>query len=299
MATIKKRKIGKQSYYYVEHSFKLGGKVKVLSRYIGKNMPYNAENIKDDMEFHAIRLKTFNMLKEIKAKHKKEQSRLPKLEKEKDIEDFLVHFIYDSSRIEGSSLSFNDTKGLFLHNLTPKNKPVKDVKEAEGYKEAFYSMLEFNGNLSLKVVDGWHKLMFKNTADHIAGKIRQHKIIVTGSRTSFPHSEDVPKMLDDFFNWFGKESKKLHPVELAALAHLKFVSIHPYSDGNGRISRLFANYALKKHGYPMVNIKFGDRMAYYKSLEASQVNEKPKYFVRYFLKRYIKYNNKYLGSKHK
>ena len=297
MATIKKRKIRNQTYYYAEHSFKINGKVKVLSRYIGKKLPSDISDIKDHLEYEAVKLTLFDKMKSIKSRYQKEQRAIPKSERDKFIEDFLVHFIYDSSKIEGSSLSFNDTKGLFLHNLTPKNKPVKDVKEAEGYRDAFYSMLKFNGNLSLKVVNGWHNMIFKNTADYMAGKIRKHKIIVTGSRASFPHPEEVPKMLDELFNWFGEESKKFHPVEFATLTHLKFVSIHPYSDGNGRISRLLANYVLKKQGYPMVNIKFGDRVSYYKSLEASQINEQPKYFVRYFLKRFIKYNKKYVFLK--
>ncbi len=288
MATIKKRKIGKQVYCYVEHSFKIGKKVKVLSKYIGKKIPYNTDDIKDDLEYEAMRLTVFDKLKSVKASYQKEQNKLPKTEKEKLIEDFLVHFIYDSSKIEGSSLSLNDTKGLFLHNITPKNKPIKDVKEAEGYKEAFYSMLGFKGQLSLEIMKKWHAMMFKNTMDYIAGKIRAHKIIVTGSRAVFPHPENVPKLLNDFFSWYRKEEKKLNPVELAALVHLKFVSIHPFSDGNGRISRLLANYVLKKHGYPLINIKFDDRIPYYKSLETSQLNNKPKYFVRYFLKRYLK-----------
>ncbi|MBI2656725.1 Fic family protein [Candidatus Woesearchaeota archaeon] len=295
MATVKKRRVGKQHYYYVEHSFKAGKKVKVLSKYIGKKIPYNIEGIKDDLEYKAMRLAILSKLKSIKASYLKEQSKLPKAEKEKLIEDFLVHFIYDSSKIEGSSLSLNDTKGLFLHNITPKNKPVKDVKEAEGYREAFYSMLQYKGQLSLKIVNKWHAMMFKNTIDYIAGRIRVHKIIVTGSRAVFPHPEDVPKLLKDFFKWYRKEEKKINPAELAALAHLKFVSIHPFSDGNGRISRLLANYVLKKHGYPMINIKFGDRMSYYRSLEASQLNDKPKYFIRYFLKRYLKSNIKFIG----
>jgi len=298
MATLKKRKVGKQSYYYVEHSFKSGKKVRVLSRYIGKKVPYNLEEIKDDLEYEAMRLTILSLskLKSIKTKYQKEQSKLPKAEKEKVIEDFLVHFIYDSSKIEGSSLSLNDTKGLFLHNVTPKNKPVKDVKEAEGYREAFYSMLNFKGRLRLEIIKKWHAMMFRNTMDYIAGKVRVHKIIVTGSRAVFPHTEDIPKLLKEFFSWYGGEGKKLNPVELAAMAHLKFVSIHPFSDGNGRISRLLANYILKKHSYPLFNIKFGDRMAYYKSLEASQIHYKPKYFVRYFLKRYIN-ANKYPAKK--
>ena len=292
MAVLKKRKIGKREYYYVEHSFKLGKKAKVLSRYLGKKIPSNVDELKDDLEYEALNQTMFSGLKDIKSKYQKGQSKLPKQEKQKLIEDFLVHFIYDSSKIEGSSLSLNNMKGLFLHNVTPKNKPVKDVKEAEGYRKSFYSMLEFKGQLSLEAVNKWHEMMFKDSKDYIAGKARLHKIIVVGSRASFPHPEDVPELLADFFRWYGRN--KMSPVELAAMAHLKFVSIHPYSDGNGRISRLLANYVLNKHGYPMLNIKFNDRMAYYRSLEASQLNNKPKYFLRFFVKRYLKDNKKYL-----
>src|SRR3989338_3113351 len=187
MATVKKRRVGKQHYYYVEHSFKAGKKVRGLSRYLGKKIPYNVEDIKDDLEYKAIRLTVLGKLKNIKL-----------------IENFLIHFIYDSSKIEGSTLSLNDTKGLFLHNITPKNKPVKDVKEAEGYREAFYSMLNFKGQLRLEIVNKWHAMIFKNTMDYIAGKIRVHKIIVTGSRVVFPHPEDVQKLLKGFFNWYKK-----------------------------------------------------------------------------------------------
>ncbi|MEK6948816.1 MAG: Fic family protein [Nanoarchaeota archaeon] len=293
MAAIKKRKIGKQTYYYVEHSFKAGGKVKTLSKYLGKNVPVEIEDIKDDLEFLALRSSVLDKIKNIKKNYQKEHNSLPDAEKQKLIEDFLIHFIYDSSKIEGSSLSLNDTKGLFLHNITPKNKPVDDVKEAEGYREAFYSMMNYKGKLSLKTINKWHAMMFKNTSkDYIAGKVRLHKIVVTGSRTVFPVPEGVPQLLKDFIKWYLKEEKELNPVELAAMAHLKFVTIHPYSDGNGRISRLLANYVLKRHGYPLLNIKFNDRMAYYHSLESSQINEKPKYFVRYFFKRYLKSNAK-------
>ena len=294
MATIKKRKVGKQIYYYVEHSFKAGKKVKTLSKYLGKRLPVEIADIKDDLEFLALRSSVFDKIKNIKKNYQKEYNSFPYSEKQKLIEDFLVHFIYNSSKIEGSSLSLNDTKGLFLHNITPKNKPIDDVKEAEGYREAFYSMINHKGRLSLQIINRWHSMMFRNNSkDYIAGKIREHKIIVTGSRTVFPNPDEVPKLLKDFIKWHLKQEKKLNPIELAAMAHLKFVTIHPYSDGNGRISRLLSNYVLKNKGYPLLNIKFDDRMAYYHSLESSQFNEKPKYFVRYFLKRYLKSNSKY------
>ncbi|HLC50020.1 MAG TPA: Fic family protein [Candidatus Nanoarchaeia archaeon] len=288
MAAIKKRTIGGKKYFYAEHSFKIGKKVKTLSKYLGKEIPSNIEEIKEDMEYEHLKLITFNKIKEIKSKYYKDQNKLPTQEKQKLIEDFLVHFIYNSSKIEGSSLSLNDTKGLFLHNITPKNKPVNDVRETEGYRKAFYSMIEFKGKLDLKIINKWHEMIFRETEDYIAGKLRVHKIIVTGSRTSFPAPEDVPGLLTEFFGWYSRNEKKMNPVELAALVHLKFVTIHPYSDGNGRISRLLANYVLFHHNYPMLNIKFKDRKEYYKNLEASQINNKPKHFVRFFLKRYLK-----------
>ena len=270
---------GNKAYYYLQHSFRKEGKVVTKEQYLGKDIPSNIDDIKDDLEYKALKTTMIIKLRDIKAKFIKEQAKLPKQEKEKLIEDFLVHFVFDSSKIEGGSLTLNDTKGLFLHNITPKSKPAKDVKEAESYRKACYSMLDFKGKLSLKAVNRWHEMMFKETRDYIGGKIRTHRIMVSGSRAAFPHPEDVSKLLNKFFNWYGKEGQETNPVELAALAHLKFVSIHPYTDGNGRISRLLANYVLKSHGYPMLNIKFKDRMAYYKSLESSQINEKPKYFL--------------------
>ncbi|MBU3958163.1 MAG: Fic family protein, partial [Nanoarchaeota archaeon] len=63
-------------------------------------------------------------------------------------------------------------------------------------------------------------------------------------------------LLEEFFGWYNKNKGRLHSVELAALAHLKFVTIHPFSDGNGRISRLLMNFVLHKHGFPMLNIPY-------------------------------------------
>ena len=292
MAALKKKRVGKNVYFYAEHSFKEGNKVKKLSRYLGRKIPDNIEKIKEELENESFKRKVFGGIEVIKSEYSKEQKKLPIHERQKLIEDFLVHFIYDSSKIEGSSLSLNETKGIFLHNITPKSKPLNDVREAEGYRKAFYAMIEFKGKLSLKVVNAWHEMIFRETKDYIAGKLRLHKIVVAGSRTIFPNPSEVLGLLSEFFDWYASNEGKLNPVEFAALAHLKFVTIHPYSDGNGRMSRLLANYVLHNHGYPMLNIKFNDRMEYYKNLEASQINEKPKYFVRFFLKKYIKYNGK-------
>ena len=78
--------------------------------------------------------------------------------------------------------------------------------------------------------------------------------------------------------------------------HLKFVTIHPFSDGNGRISRLMMNFILNKNKYPMLNISYKNRDSYYTALERSQVNKNDNIFLNWFIKRYLKDNKNYLKS---
>ncbi len=294
MAQIRKKKIGERSYYYLEHRYKIKGKIKSINKYLGKKIPENIGHFKEEVEWKALREAWFKDLPVIRKSYSQQLAELPQTEKDKFVEDFVIHFIYDSSKIEGNSLTYKDTLGLFLHGATPKNKPIKDVNESEGYRKSFYSMLEFKGNLGMSTIRQWHAMIFKESNPLIAGKIRKHKIMVTGSNVSFPHPESLGKLLKEFTEWFNANEKKLNPVELAALAHLKFVSIHPFSDGNGRISRLLANFVLHKHKYPMFNVKFSDRMAYYDSLKESQLWNDKKKFVRFFIKKYINQHKKFL-----
>jgi len=294
MAVLRRRKIGKKHYYYIEHSYKIGKKVKVLSKYLGRKRPNNIEELKKAMEFSAMRGLWSKTLVSIKKNYAKELEKLPKVAKQKQIESFMVEFVYNSNKIEGSKLSYRDTAELFLHGTTPSNKPLKDVREAEGHKKAFYDMLKYRGWLTLKKICQWHKMIFESSEPDIVGRIRLHKIMVTGSRVSFPHPDSLDKLLEVFFVWCRKNIKKYNPVEFAALAHLKFVTIHPFTDGNGRISRLIANYMLNKNEYPMFNIKFGDRRAYYSNLEVSQLWNDEKHFVRFFVKKYINHNKGYV-----
>lgn len=78
------------------------------------------------------------------------------------------------------------------------------------------------------------------------------------------------------------------------IAHLKFVTIHPFGDGNGRVSRLVMNFILNKKDYPMLDIPYEDRNSYYNSLERSQLKEEERIFLQWFVKRYIKEHKRYL-----
>lgn len=87
---------------------------------------------------------------------------------------------------------------------------------------------------------------------------------------------------------------KLHPVELAAITHLRFVIIHPFGDGNGRISRLIMNFILSRKKYPMLDISYENRNSYYNALERSNTKNDERVFLQWFVKQYINYYNRYL-----
>ncbi|MDO9537513.1 MAG: Fic family protein, partial [Thermoplasmata archaeon] len=133
------------------------------------------------------------------------------------------------------------------------------------------------------------------TTDHeIAGTLRRVQVEISGSRFSPPLAIEVYPMLTEFIQWYRKHNNKLHAVELAALTHLKLVTIHPFADGNGRISRLMMNFILYKRGFPMLDIPYEGRNSYYNALERSQVKDDDSVFLQWFFKRYLKENGKYL-----
>ena len=96
-----------------------------------------------------------------------------------------------------------------------------------------------------------------------------------------------------FFEWHEANRKVLHPVELAALVHLKFVTIHPFGDGNGRISRLMMNHVLHRSGYPMMDIEYRGRRLYYGALKRSQTGAADWPFLRWFVGRYLRTHFRY------
>jgi len=89
--------------------------------------------------------------------------------------------------------------------------------------------------------------------------------MITGSKHKPPAAYEIPKLMDELIQWIRKSSKKLHPVELASIAHHKLVFIRPFTDGNGRTARLFMNLLLMQKGYPLVVILKNDRKKYYRS----------------------------------
>lgn len=294
MAVVRRRKIGNSHYYYLEHTFKIGKKVEKKEKYLGKSVPKDIERIKKLFLSEVYKEKWYEKFEVIKKNFGEEFNRLPKEVQEKYREHFMIKFTYDTNRMEGGTLTYKDTALLLHDKITPKNRPVEDIKESENHKKVFYEMLGYKKDLNLRIILEWHRKLFFDTKPNIAGRIRNYQVGVTGSKVEFPFPAELNAVLRDFFRWYEKEKDKLHPVELATLVHLKFVSIHPFGDGNGRISRLIMNFVLKKHGYPMLSISYSNRSSYYNALERSQIRKEEQIFVNHVFKRYLKDYKKYI-----
>lgn len=288
-----KRIIKGKEYYYLQHSYRLKGKAQVASKYLGSVIPKNIDQIKVELMESINRKKWLDDLDEIKKNFTKEFNSMPKSAKEKYINNFLIKFTYNTNRIEGSTLTLKETARLLEEGITPRNKPVKDVREAEAHKIVFEEMLEEKGDLSLRFVLKWHKKLFETIDLEIAGIVRKHPVAIAGSKFEPPQPIELDYLLRRFFLWYNNTKKKIHPVELAALVHLKFVTIHPFTDGNGRISRLLMNFIMYKDGFPMLDIPYSNRTSYYNALERSQTKEIDRIFIQYLIKRYLKEYKKY------
>jgi len=294
MVTIKKKILKGQTYYYLEHSVRENGKVRPKIIYLGKKIPNNIEEVKNSFLDNIYRKRWQDNVDRIRKNFSKNQRLMPKSVKEKEIENFAINFTYDTQRIEGSTLTKKETADLLERGIAPKNKPMRDVQEAEAHRDLFFEILKSKKDLSLQEITEWHWKLFNKTKADIAGKIRKYQVAIRGSKFIPPSPVEVYPMLTGFFQWYNRNKNRLHPIELAALAHLKFVTIHPFGDGNGRISRLIMNFILNKKRYPMLDIPYEVRNSYYNALERSHLKDEERIFFQWFVKKYIREYKRYL-----
>lgn len=293
MVRVSRRTAQGRTYLYLEHSYREGGEVRKKEVYLGRSLPSDIEARKKAFLSDIYRAKWHPLLEEIRLGFAKDRRRTPATARDRNLAAFGVQFTYDTQRIEGSTLTLRETADLLERGLTPA-RPLRDVREAEAHIGVFRGMLRERRDLSLGLVLRWHRDLFRGTRPDIAGRIREHSVAISGSRFTPPMPVELQPLLRDFFREYARERSRMHPVELAALVHLRLATIHPFSDGNGRVARLLTNFVLHRHGCPMVNIPYAGRGAYYTALERAQTKRMDRVFVRWLLRRYVKEHRRYL-----
>ena len=189
---------------------------------------------------------------------------------------FDVDLTYNSNAIEGSTLSFSETKLILREGITIGGKKLSEHLEVINHKEALdfiESLSHLNPyDLTLKDILNIHFLVLKGISTKDAGVCRVKPVGVRKSDGKIYHFTEPLKIQDElnsFMTWL-KNSIDLHPVLLSSEVHYKFVSIHPFIDGNGRAARLLMNLILLQSGYPQAVIKVTNRAKYILSIEKAQ-----------------------------
>jgi Fic family protein len=193
---------------------------------------------------------------------------LPKSALEKLREQIIVEWTYNSNAIEGSSLTLKETRLVLEQGITVAGKPLREHFEATNHRDAILFLEKLvkskriNENDVLKI----HEIISKNIEKEYAGKYRRGMVRILGAKKMPPNYLKIPKLMDELYQWINRNPEKLSIIELASLAHYKFVTIHPHYDGNGRTARLLMNLILMQNGYPAVVILRNDRKRYYNAL---------------------------------
>jgi Fic family protein len=201
-------------------------------------------------------------------------TRLRKME-----EYFHLNYTYESNRIEGNTLTLQETLLVIKDGITIGGKSVREHLEAINHSEAVDYIKEVvQGKIELteRLLKHIHYLVLKAIDKENAGTYRSVGVRISGSTHIPPEPFLLTRLMEEVFEFYEKNKKIMHPIILAAEMHERIVHIHPFIDGNGRTTRLVMNLILLQNGFPIGNIK-GERSArinYYAALEKAPTDNR-------------------------
>lgn len=211
-----------------------------------------------------------------------------------------IEYTYDSNRIEGNTLTLQETALVVNEGVTISGKSMREHLEAINHSEAIDFIKGIAGQsepISERTIRDIHAIVLHGIDRENAGKYRTVPVMISGSRHLPPQPYLIEKQMEDFMIRFAEmEAEHVHPILIAAYLHDELVRIHPFIDGNGRTSRLLMNMYLLRHGYTLVSLKSDNqaKIHYYEALEKSHTQEDRSDFnlvvaksVKDSLKRYI------------
>lgn len=208
---------------------------------------------------------------------------------------FMLEFNYNSNHIEGNTLTYGQTELLLMFGRIDGDAKMHDLEEMKAHNVGL-KMIQEEANAKERPLTEYfikelhHTLLRENyvvnktlpngtttTYTIHAGqyKTRTNSVItVTGEKFEYATSDETPALMTDLVEWYNHEAAKgeLSPVELASLFHYRYIRIHPFEDGNGRIARLLVNFILLRAGYPMIIVRSDDKDKYLSALNHCDVN---------------------------
>ena len=218
-----------------------------------------------------------------------------------------LEFNYNSNHIEGNTLTYGETQLLLLFDEAHGSHPMRDYEEMKAHDVAFQKIKEWAADTETPLTEQDIKNLnqiilvqpFWKDAITPDGQPTRRQITVGNYKTQ-PNSvllsngelfkytapQEVPIQMQELMEWYRDKQATLHPINLAAMFHYKFVRIHPFDDGNGRVSRLLMNYVLLAHKLPPVVIKSSDKQNYLHALHLADIGQYEA-FIRYIAEQVV------------
>ena len=220
----------------------------------------------------------------------------------KKIQDALdIEYTYESNRIEGNTLTLQETALVVNEGVTISGKSMREHLEAINHAEAIdyiKNIAKKDIEISERTIKEIHALILHGIDRENAGRYRTVPVMISGSTHMPPQPYLIEKQMEDFLIKFRQmEKDKVHPVLIAAYLHDELVRIHPFIDGNGRTSRLLMNLYLLRNGYVIITLKGSNdaKIGYYKALEKSHTEHLTDDFQRLVVESEITSLQKYLS----
>ncbi|MEM6963888.1 MAG: Fic family protein [Bacteroidota bacterium] len=211
------------------------------------------------------------------------------------LQKFRLDWNYHSNAIEGNPYTYGETVAFIMHGITAKGKKLKDHLDIKGHDETVQYILDLvkaDRVFAENDIRELHKMILKEPYDvdavspsgqFVKKRIKlgeykntpNHVKTATGEMHYYATPEETPAKMTDLMNWLNLvlQEEAIHPLIVASLFHHKFVAIHPFDDGNGRLGRILMNFILMKKGFSPIVVRQNDRENYYAVLSQADVGE--------------------------
>jgi Fic family protein len=185
--------------------------------------------------------------------------------KEELLNDFVIEFSYNTTSLEGNTITLKEAGKLLLEQMTPKDRSLREVYDVQNTRAVFFKYYEETPKeLSHELIQEVHASLMERI--DVRRGYRTTDIRVTKSHFTASPAHYVQTDMDLLLKWFTKQQNFFHPLVLATIFHHKFEKIHPFFDGNGRTGRMLANIILLQRGYPPLIVRKKKRKTYLDAL---------------------------------
>ncbi len=207
-------------------------------------------------------------------------------------EYFDIEYTYNSNKIEGNTLTLQETMLVVTKGITIGGKNLDEHLEAINHQEAIDFIRKIAQNkvkFSEEIIKKIHSIIVSKIS-HLKkeeiGKYRKVEVRISGSPHIPPMAVNVPDEMNKLLDFYNEEIGKSHPVLLTSEMHERITTIHPFVDGNERTARLVMNLILLQNGYPITIIsgEKENRDEYYYSLMVANVDDDKSRFHKLILK---------------